>query len=83
MAADADGSAAGNYVFDGRIFSGCDLCGVVGAAAGALQISSVSMFWSCLLGSSQSAFWMTYVSLIAMAAGPPLLVSVFGLRHIS
>ncbi|MFN5623454.1 MAG: ABC transporter permease [Planctomyces sp.] len=46
----------------------------------ALQISSVSMFWSCLLGSSQSAFWMTYVSLIAMAAGPPLLVSVFGLR---
>jgi len=48
----------------------------------ALQISSVSMFWSSLLGSSQSAFWMTYVSLISMAAGPPLLVSVFSLRDL-
>lgn len=48
----------------------------------ALQISSVAMFWSSLLGSSQSAFWMTYVSLIALAAGPPLLVYILDLRAV-
>lgn len=46
----------------------------------ALQISSVAMFWSSLLGSSQGAFWMTYMSLIALAAGPPFLIYVCGLR---
>ena len=48
----------------------------------ALQISSVAMFWSSLLGSSQSAFWMTYVSLIVLAAGPPFLIYACGLREL-
>lgn len=49
----------------------------------ALQISSVAMFWSSLLGSSQSAFWMTYVSLIVLAAGPPFFkaINVYGFNQ--
>lgn len=43
----------------------------------ALQISSTAMLWSSLLETAVSAFWMTYVTLILMAAGPPLVAVMF------
>ena len=43
----------------------------------ALQISSTAMFWSSLLETAVSAFWMTYLTLLLMAIGPPLVVAMF------
>ncbi len=43
----------------------------------ALQISSTAMFWSSLLETAVSAFWMTYLTLLLMAIGPPLFAAMF------
>lgn len=65
------------YAFGGISLSWM-LLGIAGLAAAILQVSSVGLMWSCICRSTAGAFVATYLTLLAMYAGPPISALLLG-----